>query len=98
MILADILLAARLDSQFMDDNDHIICRQSKVISTKVSVDTHNRFNLLAEYLFESRLSESFTSFALLRDITEQLLSGYHDGLVGYEKLQSLSNTRIQEHN
>ena len=81
MILVDILLAARLDSQVMDDNDRIICRQSKVISTKVSVDLHNRFNLLAEYLFESRLSESYTASALLRNIIEGLLYEYRDGLV-----------------
>lgn len=81
MIVVDILLAARLDSQVMDDNDRIICRQSKVISTKISVDLHNRFNLLAEYLFESRLSESFTASALLRNIIEGLLHEYRDGLV-----------------
>ena len=81
MILVDILLAARLDSQAMDDNDRIVCRQSKVISTKVSVDLHNRFNLLAEYLFESRLSESFTASAVLRNIIEGLLYEYPDGLV-----------------
>jgi hypothetical protein len=81
LILVDILLAARLDSQVMDDNDRIICRQSKVISTKVSVDLHNRFNLLAEYLFESRLSESYTASALLRNIIEGLLYEYRDGLV-----------------
>lgn len=81
MIVVDILLAARLDSQVMDDNDRIICRQSKVISTKISVDLHNRFNLLAEYLFESRLSESFTASALLRNMIESLLYEYRDGLV-----------------
>lgn len=81
MILVDILLAARLDSQVMDDNDRIICRQSKVISTKVSVDIPNRFSLLAEYLFDGRLSESFTASALLRNIIEGLLYEYRDGLV-----------------
>jgi hypothetical protein len=81
LILVDILLAARLDSQVMDDNDRIICRQSKVISTKVSVDLPNRFNLLAEYLFDGRLSESFTASALLRNIIEGLLYEYRDGLV-----------------
>jgi len=65
----------------MDDNDRIICRQSKVISTKVSVDLPNRFNLLAEYLFDGRLSESFTASALLRNIIEGLLYEYRDGLV-----------------
>ncbi len=54
--------------------------------------------ILAEYLFGSGLSESFTPSALLRDIIEQLLHEYQDRLAAYEKLQSLSNTRIQEHN
>jgi predicted HD phosphohydrolase len=40
---------------------------------------------MAEYLFESGLSESFTSSALLHDIIEHLLSEYNDGLVDYEK-------------
>ena len=94
MILVDILLAARLDSQVMDDNDRIICRQSKVISTKVSVDLHNRFNLLSEYLFERGLSESFTPSALLHDIVEDILDKYHDGLAAYENSQSLNTTNI----
>ena len=62
------------------------------MSIKVSVDHHNRFALLADYLFESGLSESFTPSALLRDIIEHLLSEYNDGLVTSENVQSLNDT------
>ena len=67
-------------------------RRNKVLSTKVSVDLHNRFNLLAEYLFERGLSETFTPSALLHDIIEHLLSEYNDGLAAYENVQSLNDT------
>jgi hypothetical protein len=87
-----------LDSIIHKYNNSIVRRRNKVLSTKVSVDLHNRFDLLAEYLFESGLSESFTPSGLLHDIVEQLLHEYQDRLAAYEKLQSLSNTRIQEHN
>ena len=97
MILVDLSLAAKLDNPNESD-DPTVRRRNRVLSTKVSIDLHDRFSLLAEYLFESGLSESFTLSALLHDIIEDLLREYNDGLVGYEKLQSLSNTRIQECN
>ena len=78
-------MAATLDNQLTDNNDRIVRRQNKVISIKVPVDPHNSFNLLAEYLFESGLSESFTAYALLRDIIEHLLSEYSNGMANYEK-------------
>lgn len=71
-------MVTTLDNQLKDNNDRIVRRQNKVISTKVPVDLHNRFNLLDEYLFERGLFESFTAYALLRDIIEQLLSEYHN--------------------
>ncbi|MGC2596871.1 MAG: hypothetical protein WA395_01915, partial [Nitrososphaeraceae archaeon] len=74
------------------DDGHVVRRRNKVLSTKVSVDLHNRFNLLAEYLFERGLSESFTPSALLHDIIEHLLSKYNDGLAAYENVQSLNDT------
>jgi predicted DNA-binding protein len=67
-------------------------------STKVPIELHNRFNLLAEYLCESGLSESFTPSMLLRDIIEHLLIEYHDGLEAFENVQSLNDAnspRIQ---
>jgi hypothetical protein len=97
LILVDLLLDARLDNQSKDSDDQVR-RRNKVLSTKVSIDLHNRFNLLAEYLFESGLSETFTPSALLRDIIEQLLSEYHDGLAAYENVQNLNDAnspRIQ---
>jgi hypothetical protein len=60
--------------------------QNKVISTKVSVDLHNKFNLLAEYLFES-----FTPSALLRYMKESMLDEYHDGLEAHENYSQLIN-------
>jgi hypothetical protein len=83
----DLLLAARLN-KFKDSDDHIVRRRNKVLSTKVSVDLHNRFSLLAEYLFESGLSESFTPSALLSDIIERLLSEYHNGLEAFNQGKS----------
>jgi hypothetical protein len=91
--MVDLLLAAKLDNRFKDNNSRVVRRQSEVLSTKVSVDLHNRFNLLTEYLFESGLSEGFTPSALLRDIIEHLLTGYHDGLAAYENVQSLNDIK-----
>jgi hypothetical protein len=88
LILVDLLLAAGIqDNSSMHSDSHAVRRRNKVLSTKVSVDLHNRFNLLAEYLFESGLSESFTPSALLHDIIEYLLDEYHEGLENYERSQ-----------
>jgi hypothetical protein len=96
LLLVDLLLAATEDNQFNHSDSHAVCRRrNKVLSTKVSVDLHNRFSLLAEYLFERGLSESFTPSALLRDIIEHLLTEYHDGLAAYESMQSLNNKIVQ---
>ena len=92
MILVDLLLAAAIQDNSSNHSDsHAVRRRNKVLSTKVSVDLHNRFNLLAEYLFERGLSESFTASALLHDIVEHLLDEYHEGLVGYENRPSLES-------
>jgi hypothetical protein len=82
--LVDLPLAARLISQSKDRNTNIVHRRNKVLSTKVPLDLHNRFSLLAEYLFERGLSDTFTPSALLRDIIKYLLSGYYDVLMAYE--------------
>jgi hypothetical protein len=87
-------MAATLDSQHKDDNDRLVRRRNKVLSTKIPVDLHNRFSLLAEYLFERGLSEGFTPSALLHDIVEDILDKYHDGLAAYENSQSLNSTNI----
>ena len=94
--MVDLLLAAIEDKQFKHSDSHAVRRRNKVLSTKVSVDLHNRFTLLTEYLFERGLSESFTPSALLHDIIEHLLDKYHDGLVAYENIQSLNgvNSKI----
>ena len=94
--MVDLLLATIEDNQFKHSDSHAVRRRNKVLSTKVSVDLHNRFNLLAEYLFERGLSETFTPSALLHDIIEHLLNKYHDGLAAYENIQSLNgvNSKI----
>jgi hypothetical protein len=94
LFLVDQLLAARLDNPAMDSDVHRVRRRNKVLSTKVSVDLHNRFSLLAEYLFERGLSENFTPSALLHDIVEDILDKYHEGLAAYENSQSLNTTNI----
>ncbi|MGC2381787.1 MAG: hypothetical protein WA631_01610, partial [Nitrososphaeraceae archaeon] len=63
--MVDLLLAAALDNQIKDDNDRIVRRRNKVISTKVSIDLHNRFNLLADYLFERGYRSMTGSCSLL---------------------------------
>ena len=63
--------------------DDLWQKQTKVISTKVSVDQHNRFNILAEYLYENGLTESSTPSALLRANIDDLLLKYHDKLEEY---------------
>jgi hypothetical protein len=85
LILVDLLLATRLDNPSKDSDDHVVRRRNKVLSTKVSIDLHNRFSLLAEYLFERGLSESYTSSAPLHDIVENILGKYHERLEAYEK-------------
>ena len=65
--------------------------RNKVLSTKVSIDLHNRFSLLAEYLFERGVSEGITPSALLHDIIEDILGKYQEGLAAYEKIQSLND-------
>jgi hypothetical protein len=84
LIRIDLSLAATPDNPLNDSNDLIIRRRNKVLSTKVSVDLHDRFNLLAEYLFERGLSESFNPSTLLREIIEHLLSEYREVLAAYE--------------
>ena len=88
-------MAAIQNNQFNHSDSHAVRRRNKYLYQSIG-RPHNRFNLLAEYLFESGLSESFTASALLRDIIEHLLDEYHDGLVAYENIQSLNgvNSKI----
>ena len=71
--ISNSTVAARLDNPSKYNGGHVVRRRNKVLSTKVSIELHNRFNLLSEYFFETGLSESFTPSALLRDIIEHLL-------------------------
>ena len=65
------------------ETDDVWQKQTKVISTKVSVDQHSRFNILAEYLYNNGLIESYTPSALLRANIDHLLLKYHDKLEEY---------------
>ena len=65
------------------ETDDVGQKQTKVISTKVSVDHHNRFNILAEYLYKNGLIESHTPSALLCANIDYLLLKYHDKLEEY---------------
>ena len=97
MILVDLILAAAIqDNSSKHSDSSAVRRRTKVLSTKVPVHLHNKFDLLAEYLFESGLSESFTPSVLLRDIIEQLLDKYHEGLIAYGNTQSLNNTSVRD--
>lgn len=93
--MLDLLLASAIhDNSSMDSDGNRVRRRNKVLSTKIPVDLHNRFSLLAEYLFDSGLSENFTPSALLHDIVEDILDKYQEGLAAYENSQSLNTTNI----
>jgi hypothetical protein len=61
------------------------------LSTKVPVGLHNRFNLLADYLFENGLSEVSLPQHFAR-YNRNLLREYHDGLATYGNARSLNDT------
>jgi len=63
--------------------DDVRQRQTKVISTKVSIAQYNRFNILAEYLYKIGLIQGHTPSALLRASIEHLLLEYQDKLDEY---------------
>lgn len=94
MIWVDLLLAARLDDQFRHSDGHVVRPRSKVLSTKVSVDLHNRFNLLAEYLFEGGLSESF-SYHLIKTTTRYYLFHATFEVIFQLLLREMSDKLIQ---
>jgi hypothetical protein len=66
-------------------------KQTKVISTKVSVDNYNRFNILTEYLYKNGLIESHTPSALLRANIDYLLTMYHNKLEEYSANSTTSS-------
>jgi hypothetical protein len=49
-------------------------QQTKIISTKVSVDQYRKFKLLTEYLYQKRLADSHTPSAVIRHQIEDLLT------------------------
>jgi hypothetical protein len=62
----------------------------KVISTKISVDQYESFNLLAEYLFKTGVVENTTPSTLLRNYITQILSSYQDDIENYRITKKLS--------
>jgi hypothetical protein len=60
------------------DNVNKEQQQTKVISTKVSVDQHDRFNLLSKYLYRKGVIETPTPSALLRHSVDYVLRCHHN--------------------
>ncbi|MGA9843166.1 MAG: hypothetical protein WBQ25_12690 [Nitrososphaeraceae archaeon] len=68
-------------------------QQTKVISTKVSVDQYRRFKLLTEYLSQKGLAHNHTPSAVLRNHIEDLLRHYYSEVDGStDGSKDLSNT------
>ncbi len=68
-------------------------RQTKVMSTKVSVDQYRRFKLLTEYLSQKGLADNHTPSAVLRNHIEDLLRHYCSEVDGStDSSKDLSNT------
>jgi hypothetical protein len=72
-------------------------QQTKVISTKVSVDQYRKFKLLTEYLYQKGLAEDHTPSAVLRNHVEDLLRYYHSEVDdSIDKSKDLDNTTRPE--
>ena len=68
-------------------------QQTKVISTKVSVDQYRKFKSLTEYLYQKGLADDHTPSAVLRNQIEDLLSYYGSEVYGStDSSKDLSNT------
>jgi hypothetical protein len=68
-------------------------QQTKVISTKVSVDQYRKFKLLTEYLYQKGLAHNHTPSAVLRNHIEDLLRHYCGEVDGStDSSKDLSNT------
>ena len=68
-------------------------QQTKVISTKVSVDQYRKFKLLTEYLYQKGLADGHTPSAVLRNHIEDLLRHYCSEVDGStDSSKDLSNT------
>jgi hypothetical protein len=58
-------------------------KQTRLISSRLLLDQHNKFNSLAEYLYKNGQAENPTLSTLLRVTIEHLLAKYHDVLEEY---------------
>ena len=67
-------------------------RQTKVISRNLSVDQHNRYNILAKFLYKNGLVENHTPCSILRNHVKELLRHHHNELDDYiDNTDCLSN-------
>jgi hypothetical protein len=68
----------------------------KVISTKISVDQLESFNLLAECMYKEGLIDKPTPSTILRNSILDLLNNHHDNIENYRTLknQSMGNNDI----
>ena len=74
------------------ESDDVWQKQTKIISTRVSVDQRIRFNILTEHLYNNGLIESHTPSALLRASIDHLLFKYHDKLEEYYVNSTMSRS------
>jgi hypothetical protein len=90
-----LAIGSNCDRKDNTNQEHKELQQTRVISTKVSVDQHDRFNLLSKYLYKKGIGKSSTPPALLRHNIEYLLSHYDNEMEG--KCCNNSNSLV-DHN
>ena len=77
-----ILSKENEDGRLYDKNQWI-----KLISTKISVDQFESFNLLAECMFKDGLIDKPTPSSILRNSILDLLNNHHDDIENYRTLK-----------
>ncbi len=88
----ELVVASQPDYHPEDSSDNER-QQTKVISTKVSVDQYRKFKMLTEYLHQKGLADVHTPSAVLRNQIEDLLSYYHDEVdYSIDNSKDLNNT------
>jgi hypothetical protein len=89
-------IASNYDLKDNENKEHKARQQTRVISTKVSVDQHDRFNSLCKYLNKRKgVGESPTPSAILRHNIEYLLRRYDNEMEG--ECCNNSNNLVDHH-
>ncbi len=87
------LVVTSQPSSYPEDSFEREQQQTKVISTKVSVDQYRKFKVLTEYLYQKGLADVHTPSAVLRNHIEDLLRDYCSEVDGStDSSKDLSNT------